>query len=80
LIAAMKTLQLRVKPRSSRSALEFDASGTAGTAWLKSPPVDGKANEELIKLLAEHFDCPRSAIVIKSGAGARTKLVQVREH
>jgi len=71
-------LQLRVKPRSSRSALEIDASGVAGTAWLKSPPVDGKANEELVALLAEHFDCPRSAIAIKSGAGARLKLVSVQ--
>ena len=71
-------LQLRVKPRSRRSELEIDASGVSGTAWLKSPPVDGKANAELIALLAERFDCPRSAIAIKSGAGARIKLVGLR--
>ena len=46
-------------------------------ARLKSPPVDGKANKELIELVAERFRCPKNTVVIKSGAGGRTKLVKV---
>ena len=56
-----------------------EASGADGTwvARLKSPPVDGKANAELIELIAEHFGCRRSAVSIKSGAGGRIKLVRI---
>ncbi|KAM3099595.1 DUF167 domain-containing protein [Phormidesmis sp. 146-35] len=32
-----------------------------------TPPVEGKANEELIKLLAKEFDVPNSSLTIKSG-------------
>ncbi len=70
------TLQIRVKPNARQSALE----NTAESGWiahLKSPPVDGKANRELIALLAEHFAVPKSAIAIKSGASGRLKLVRI---
>ncbi|MFN6222240.1 MAG: DUF167 domain-containing protein, partial [Dolichospermum sp.] len=40
-----------------------------------SPPIDGKANEELIKLLAKKFDVPKSSITIKSGVTSRNKLI-----
>lgn len=39
--------------------------------------MDGKANAELIELVAAHFQCRKSAISIKSGASARLKLVEV---
>ncbi len=52
---ATTTLQLKAKPGSSRSELVQEADGT-WTAWLKSPPVDGKANAELIALVAKRFD------------------------
>nr|WP_233221006.1 DUF167 domain-containing protein [Chlorogloea sp. CCALA 695] len=42
---------------------------------LKSPPVDGKANTELIKLLAKKFAVPKSRITIKLGLSSRQKLV-----
>lgn len=69
-------LRVRVKPRSRVSTLSQESEGT-WTARLKSPPVDGKANEELIALVAEHFQCRKSAVVIKAGASVRTKLVTV---
>jgi uncharacterized protein (TIGR00251 family) len=46
-------------------------------AKLKSPPVDGKANAELVALVAERFGCSKAAVSIKSGAAGRTKLVRV---
>jgi len=74
----VKTIQVRVKPRAKTSVLERLPDDT-WIAHLKSPPVDGKANGELIELLAEKFDCPKSAIVIKSGKASRLKLVQIAE-
>jgi uncharacterized protein len=69
-------LQVKVKPRARTSALEQNADGT-WVAKLKSPPVDGKANEELVALVAEHFRCRKAAVMIKAGASGRTKLVRV---
>ena len=46
-------------------------------AKLKSPPVDGKANDELVALVADHFKCRKAAVVIKSGTSGRTKLIKV---
>jgi uncharacterized protein YggU (UPF0235/DUF167 family) len=46
-------------------------------AKLKSPPVDGKANAELIALVAARFGCRKAAVSIKAGAGGRMKLVQI---
>jgi uncharacterized protein YggU (UPF0235/DUF167 family) len=45
-------LQVKVKPRAKVSELTMAADGT-WVAQLKSPPVDGKANEELVGLVAE---------------------------
>jgi uncharacterized protein (TIGR00251 family) len=58
------------------SRLEQQEDGT-WLAELKSPPVDGKANKELIMLVAKHFKRAKSEISIKSGASSRTKLVQI---
>ncbi|MGL6140503.1 MAG: DUF167 domain-containing protein, partial [Planktothrix sp.] len=41
------------------------------------PPVEGKANQELIKFLAKHLGIPKSQIIIKSGLSSRHKFVEV---
>ena len=69
-------IQVRVKPRARVSVLTPEAGGV-WLAQLKSPPVDGKANEELVALVARHFGCAKSAVSIKSGASGRTKLVRI---
>jgi uncharacterized protein len=48
-------------------------------ARLKAPPVDGRANQELVALVAAHLKCPKAAVSIKSGASGRLKLVKVDE-
>ena len=74
----MKTLQLKVKPNARQSVLLPPAApGEPWSAQLKAPPVDGKANEELVALLARHLGCPKAAVRIKAGAGGRMKLVQL---
>jgi uncharacterized protein len=58
------------------SELSQAADGT-WVAKLKAPPVDGKANEELVALVAERFRCRKAAVTIKAGASGRMKLVRV---
>ena len=74
----MKTIQVKVKPNARTSQLSEQADGT-WLAKIKAPPVDGKANSELIDLVAEHFNVSKGSVLIKSGAGARLKLVQIVE-
>jgi uncharacterized protein (TIGR00251 family) len=70
------SLQVKVKPNARTSSLAQSPDGT-WVATLKSPPVDGKANAELIGLVAAHFGCRKADVHIKSGASGRLKLVRV---
>ena len=69
-------IQVKVKPNARASVLEAQGPGV-WAAQLKSPPVEGKANQELIALVAAHFGCRKSAVSIKSGASGRMKLVRI---
>ena len=69
-------LQVKVKPNARASSLEQLPDGT-WHALLKSPPVDGKANAELIALVAGRFGCRKADVVIRSGASGRMKRVEV---
>lgn len=73
----MKTIQVKVRPNARVSALEGPGSGGVWLAQIKSPPVDGRANEELVALVARHFACRKSAVSIKSGASGRMKLIRI---
>lgn len=68
--------RVKVKPNAKQQKIEELADGSLNVN-LKSPPIDGKANEELIKLLAKNFDVPKSSIRIKSGANSRQKLIEI---
>lgn len=71
------TLQVKVKPNARVSQLTPPGDDGLWLAQLKSLPVDGKANKELIALVAAHFGCSRAAVEIRSGASGRLKLVRV---
>ena len=73
---ATVVLQVKVKPRARVSSLAQSPDGS-WFAQLKAPPVDGKANQELVALVAREFSCAKSAVSIKSGASGRLKLVHV---
>ena len=73
---AAVTLRIKVKPNARTSSLVQAPDGT-WQAKLKAPPVDGKANEELVALVAEHFNCRKAAVSIRAGASGRNKLVKV---
>ncbi len=71
-------IQVKVKPNSRQPRVERAADGSF-TAFLHSPPVEGKANAELIERLAAHFGLPKSRLRIKTGLASRTKLVEIQD-
>lgn len=46
---------------------------------IKAPPVDGKANQELLRFLGETFAVPQSRVRLVQGAGSRYKKVEIVE-
>jgi len=74
----LKHLSVKVKPNARASSLVELPDGS-WLAQLKAPPVDGKANAELVALVARQFGCARSAVTIKAGAGGRLKLVAIAQ-
>lgn len=69
-------LQVKVKPNAKTASLSQLPDGT-WRAELKAPPVDGKANAELIALVAAHFGCRKASVSIQTGAGARLKRIRI---
>ncbi|MCX6761944.1 MAG: DUF167 domain-containing protein [Candidatus Moranbacteria bacterium] len=69
-------IYIKVIPRSSQNKIEKISEGEY-RVHLNAPPVDGKANEALIKLLAEHFGVAKSAISIIGGKSSSRKMVDV---
>jgi uncharacterized protein (TIGR00251 family) len=74
----MATIQVKVKPNAKTSILTLQEDGTY-LASVKASPVDGKANAELIALVARHFGCSKSAVTIATGASSRIKRVAIDE-
>ena len=70
------TFTVRVTPRASRDAIEGEYQG-ALKVRLTAPPLDGRANEALRRLLAESLNVPVSAVRIVAGEKGRTKRVAV---
>ncbi|HKQ93628.1 MAG TPA: DUF167 domain-containing protein [Blastocatellia bacterium] len=70
------TFNVRVQPRASKNGVVGELDGVLKIR-LAAPPVEGQANEELIRLLAELFDAPRRRIAILSGQTSKNKVVGV---
>jgi uncharacterized protein len=70
-------LALRVQPRASRNAIRR-ANGAELRVQITAPPVDARANQALIELLAKTLDCPRRDLWIVRGHTSRQKIVAVQ--
>ncbi len=67
---------VRVVPRASKSAVAGEYE-SALRVRIASAPVDGAANDELIRLLAKKFGTPKSSVAIVSGKTSRTKRIRI---
>lgn len=74
--AGCARFSVHVRPRSSRSAILGVREGSMDVA-LTSPPADGAANAELVKLLARALDVRRADVTIVAGQSSRSKLIEV---
>jgi uncharacterized protein (TIGR00251 family) len=68
-------IQVKVKPNSKTE--EVSQEGDSFIIKVKEPPKEGKANQAVIKLLAEHFGVPQSQVRILSGLRSKNKVVEV---
>ena len=74
--AASTRVRLRVSPGSGRSEIV----GRHGGAWrvrVAAPPDHGRANEAVLKLVADALAVPRAAVTLVSGHGGRDKIVEL---
>ena len=70
-------LNVKAQPRSSKAGVD-GLVGDAVKVRIKSAPVDGKANKELVETLADAFGLPKSAIEFRSGETSKTKRILLR--
>jgi uncharacterized protein len=76
----MKTVSARLRLRVSPGANNAHVVGRHGEAWkvrVAASPEGGRANEAVVRLLAETLSLPRDAVTLVSGHGARDKIVQL---
>ena len=70
-------VNVKAQPRSSRAGID----GTLGDALkvrIRSAPVDGKANRELVETLADAFGIPKAAVEFKGGESSKQKRIFLR--
>jgi len=70
-------LRLRIQPKASRDAF-VGPHGDEFEVRITAPPVDGKANAHLQKLLAKAFKVPKSQVQLVTGEGSRSKRVRIK--
>ena len=74
--AASTRLRLRVSPGAGRAAVV----GRHGDAWkvrVTAAPENGRANEAVLRLIADALSLPRDAVTLVSGHGGRDKIVEL---
>ncbi len=67
---------IRVTPRASANAIAGERDGVL-LVRVTAPPVEGKANDAVVAILAKTLGVPRGTIRVERGAAARTKRVSV---
>lgn len=69
-------IYIKVSPRSSKNEVTKISEGEYKVK-LTAAPVDNKANDMLIKVLAEYFDLPKSNLKIIGGKSAKIKIIEI---
>ncbi|PLS69773.1 MAG: hypothetical protein CV045_00225 [Cyanobacteria bacterium M5B4] len=69
-------ITVKVKPNAKQETIVAAEDGSLVVS-LTVPPVDGKANDALIKLLAKQYGVKKQDVVIRSGLTSRLKVVEI---
>ena len=70
-------INVKAQPRSSKSGID-GLAGDAVKVRIRSAPVDGKANKELVETIADAFDLPKSRVEVRSGETSKQKRILLR--
>jgi uncharacterized protein (TIGR00251 family) len=76
----MEALSTRVRLRVAPGAKRAGVVGRHGEAWkvrVAAPAEGGRANDAVVRLLADKLSLPREAVTLVSGHGARDKIVEL---
>jgi len=71
-------IEIKVIPSSGRAYCALDKQGSI-KCYLKNPPEKGKANKELVAMLAKKLHVPQQDIVIVAGATSRKKRIKIEQ-
>ena len=74
----MSRLKIKVSPNSSKNEIGETLSDGTIKIKLKAPPVEGRANEELINFLSKIWKTPKSQIKIIKGLTSKTKIIEIK--
>jgi len=72
----IQSIKIKVNPRSAKNEVTPNTDGSLKVK-IKASPVKGKANQELIKVLADHFQVAKSQIEIAKGLTGRNKIIKI---
>lgn len=72
----MVRLSVRVHPRAARNDARIGEGGQV-EVWTTAPPVGGRANEAVRRIIAEWLDVPLWAVSVLAGGRGRTKAIDV---
>lgn len=75
-MTAVMRIYVKVSPRASQNKVEKVSEGEYKVK-ITAPPVDGKANTMLLKVLAEYLNVPISSLSIIGGKSSRIKLIEI---
>lgn len=71
-------ISVKVKPNSKERKLNKIGENVF-LVYVKSPPLENRANSELLETISEHFNVPKSRILIISGHRSRNKILEIKE-
>lgn len=70
-------VQVKVKTSAKQDCVSFDEERNLYIVSTKIPPIEGRANEAVLKLLAGYFKVPKSSVSLKVGQKSKIKIFEI---
>lgn len=70
-------MKYEVSVKFNKDFVDVDEAGKKIIIGVRAKPVKGKANGEIIKKLAKHFDVPSSSVHIIAGMRSKNKIIEI---
>jgi uncharacterized protein (TIGR00251 family) len=71
-----RTVTVRVKPRSRARSI-VQTGPKSYEIRTTEPPDKGRANEDVVDILSEYLNVPKSCVIVARGASSRTKIIKI---